>query len=197
MTGRGKKKKSKKPGTEDDALWRSAMQDVRPIQKDEEPEEPEPPEEAVETESETGNDAPPPQPSLGIPAETQEPPPAAGIDKRTGERLRRGQIPIEGTLDLHGHSKVQAHGELAHFIEAGYEQGKRCLLVVTGKGGSVRQEEGDWFEPEAGVLKKQVPRWLAEPPLAAKVITFAPAQPKHGGDGALYVYLRRKKKRGV
>ena len=197
MTERGKKKRAtrKPPDSQDEALWRSAMQDVDPIKK--EPSLPEEPEESLEPPADS-TDATPgvAQPPPAIPETQKEPPPAAGIDKRTGEKLRQGKFPIEGRLDLHGHSKAQAHGELIRFIETGFEQGRRCLLVITGKGGAVRQETEGFFESETGVLKKQVPRWLTEPPLAAKVIYFCPAQPKHGGAGALYVYLRRKKKGG-
>ncbi len=184
-------KKPKTPETEDEALWRSAMQDVRPIKKEEpsSSEEPEAPAGPADREA----DVPPATPTQP-PDESKAPPPAAGIDRRTEEKLRQGRFRIEGTLDLHGHSKIQAHDELARFIEAGYEAGRRCLLVITGKGGGVRQDAEHFFEPETGVLKRQVPQWLNEPPLAAKVIAFTPAQPKHGGDGALYVYLRRKKK---
>jgi len=188
MTERGKKKTAKKPDTEDGTLWRSAMQDVKPLKKDADPEETgepagEPEDAATKTQPSKTSDTP------------REPPPAAGIDRRTEEKLRQGKFPIEGRLDLHGHTQAQAHNELIQFIERGFEQGQRYLLVITGKGSSGGREEEGWFESETGVLRREVPRWLTVWPLAEKVIAFTKAQPKHGGEGALYVYLRRIKPR--
>jgi DNA-nicking Smr family endonuclease len=192
VTERGKKKTAKKPDTEDETLWRSAMQDVKFLKKDEDMEETGEPAaepasvpEVTSTRIHTSKSSEPPK----------EPPPSAGIDRRTEEKLRQGKFPIEGRLDLHGHTQDQAHNELIQFIERGFEQGKRCLLVITGKGSGGGREEGGWFESETGVLRGEVPRWLTEWQLAGKVIKFTQAQPKHGGEGALYVYLRRKNKR--
>ena len=186
MSQRGKKKITKNQDTEDETLWPFAMRDVKPLKKDAEG--------IGEPAGEPEYLATKPQPSK-IPKPPKEPPPAAGIDRRTEEKLRQGKFPIEGRLDLHGHAKAQAHKELIQFIERGFERGQRCLLVITGKGNDGGREEKGWFESETGVLRREVPRWLTEGPLAGKVITFTQAQPKHGGDGALYVYLRRKKPR--
>ncbi len=188
MTEHGKKKTEKKPDAKDETLWRSAMQDVKPLKKDVNPEktgEPagEPEDTATNTQPSKTSDTP------------KELPPAAGIDRRTEEKLRQGKFPIEGRLDLHGHTQAQAHNELIQFVERGFEQGQRCLLVITGKGRGGERKGGGWSESETGVLRREVPRWLTELPLAGKVITFTHAQPKHGGEGALYVYLRRKKTR--
>ncbi|MGE3967676.1 MAG: Smr/MutS family protein [Dongiaceae bacterium] len=113
-------------------------------------------------------------------------PPAPGrfadIDKRTAERFRRGELAIEATLDLHGLIQTEAHRRLDAFIERAAAAGTRMLLVVTGKG----QNGG-------GVLRESVPRWLAEPGLRPRVLALAHAQPKHGGGGALYVLLRKKR----
>jgi DNA-nicking Smr family endonuclease len=188
VTERGKIKTVKKPDTEDETLWRSAMREVKPLKKDADPEE------AGEPAGEPEDATTKTQPSK-ISDSPKEPPPAAGIDRRTEEKLRQGKFPIEGRLDLHGHTQAQAHNELIQFIERGFERGQRCLLVITGKGSMGGREEGSWLESETGVLRREVPRWLTELPLVGKVIAFTPAQPKHGGEGALYVYLRRKKTR--
>ncbi len=169
-------------------LWRSAMQDVKLLKKDADTKETgepagEPEDAAIKTQPSKNSESP------------NEPPPATGTDRRTEKKLRQGKFPIEGRLDLHGHTQAQAHNELIQFIERGFGQGQRCLLVITGKGSGKRKEGGGLFESEPGVLRGEVPRWLTEWPLTGKVITFTPAQPKHGGEGALYVYLRRKKKR--
>ena len=117
--------------------------------------------------------APPPQLSHGS---------IAGLDKRTGERLKRGQLTVEGRLDLHGMTQAEAHRALASFIGSARAAGKRCVIVITGKGS---------YRGGAGVLKDAVPRWLNEPALREHILAFSHAQPRHGGTGALYVLLRR------
>jgi DNA-nicking Smr family endonuclease len=107
------------------------------------------------------------------------------IDKRTEKRVRKGEMPIDGTLDLHGLRLENAHNKLRQFILSSYQQRKRCLLVVTGKG--KRSEDG------IGVIKASFPVWLSAPDLSDKVLQFYPAQPKHGGEGAFYVFLRRQR----
>ncbi len=109
---------------------------------------------------------------------------AAGVDRRRTERLRRGRLPVEARLDLHGYTQSQAHAALDRFLGEVQARGLRCVLVITGKGTTT--EAG-------GVLRAQVPRWLNEPANRARVLAFDYAQPKHGGLGALYVLLRRKK----
>ena len=116
--------------------------------------------------------APPKAPPIAVGA-------APGIDRRTNDRLRRGKMQIEGRLDLHGHSQESAHRALNAFIDAAHGQGKRCVLVVTGKG--------------KGILQSAVPRWLNEPFLRPKVLSIEYAQQKDGGTGALYVLLRRQR----
>ncbi|MEO3427824.1 Smr/MutS family protein [Pelagibius sp. CAU 1746] len=108
----------------------------------------------------------------------------ADIDRRKAERLSRGKLPIEATLDLHGLRQAEAHRRLERFLAESQAAGKRCVLIVTGKG--LHKEEG-------GVLRANVPRWLNEAPNRAKVLSFDYAQQKHGGTGALYVLLRRRR----
>lgn len=120
-----------------------------------------------------------------------------GMDGKNALRFSRGKMEIEGTLDLHGRTREEAHRALRHFITARQAAGKRCVLVITGKGRTARPDDlhdhGHRFTmPErSGILHRLVPQWLSEPELALHVVAFHPAQPKHGGDGALYVYLRR------
>jgi DNA-nicking Smr family endonuclease len=118
-----------------------------------------------------------------------------GLDKRTAERLRKGKMDIDGKLDLHGLTRAEAHRRLRSFITAQQIQGKRCVLVITGKGSS-RQKTDDapFMAPERiGVLREAVPKWLTAPDLRHLVIDIRNAQPKHGGSGALYVLLRRSR----
>ncbi len=109
---------------------------------------------------------------------------AAGVDRRTVDRLRRGQIAIEAEIDLHGHTQEAAHRALQAFIIGQAEAGRRCVRVVTGKG--TLREGG-------GVLKTAVPRWLNEDPLRERVLAFSHARRDDGGEGALYVLLRRRR----
>ena len=88
-------------------------------------------------------------------------------------------------MDLHGMTQDQAHRALNAFIDASSHAGRRCVLVITGKGG-----RGDG---SVGVLREQVPRWLNQAPLRPLVLAFSYATPKDGGEGALYVLLKRKR----
>lgn len=110
---------------------------------------------------------------------------APGLDSSTHDKLKRGQLPIQGKLDLHGMDRVKAHRALGRYLENAAAQGKRLVLVVTGKGGT---KPG-----EPGVLKSEVPRWLNEAALRPMILAFTPAQARHGGAGALYVYLKRRR----
>jgi DNA-nicking Smr family endonuclease len=98
-------------------------------------------------------------------------------------RLKRGRITPERRLDLHYMTQDVAHGSLIRFLAASQEAGRRCVLVITGKG----YRSGS----TAGVLRTAVPHWLAEPPNRERVLAFARAATTHGGDGAVYVLLRR------
>ena len=108
---------------------------------------------------------------------------APGVDKRTAQRLRRGQLPIEGRIDLHGLTQAEAHRALAAFLAGSREAGRRCVLVITGKGLGA--------DGSVGVLRSAVPRWLNEAANRAHVLAYAYATPRDGGEGALNVLLRR------
>lgn len=109
------------------------------------------------------------------------------IDWKTRRRIVRGKATIDGRIDLHGMTQEEAHQSLNRFIEASSATGRRVVLVITGKG---RGGDG------AGVLKRSVPRWLDMRPLRGLVIEYGPAHAAHGGDGALYVRLRVRAKKG-
>jgi DNA-nicking Smr family endonuclease len=120
-----------------------------------------------------------------------EPPPLsadsfAGVDRRTVERMRRGKLPIDARLDLHGHYQDAAHAELNAFISSCAASGCRLVLVITGKGAV---SEG------GGILRRRLPDWLNQPACRPHVLAFAGARPEHGGAGAFYVLLRRKRDR--
>lgn len=108
---------------------------------------------------------------------------APGLDKGTAGRLAKGMMAIDAVIDLHGLTQPVAHAALSRFIAGSADLGRRCVLVITGKG----SREG------AGILRAEVPRWLTEPALKGLILAFTPAQPKHGGGGALYVLLKRRR----
>jgi DNA-nicking Smr family endonuclease len=118
-----------------------------------------------------------------------DPSSSAGIDRRTDERLRRGRVGIDGRIDLHGMTQSQAHSALNSFVLRGWHEQRRCLLVITGKGSTGRGSGGQGM----GVLRQVVPRWLNESPLRPLVLAIHRAQPRDGGDGALYVLLKRRR----
>jgi DNA-nicking Smr family endonuclease len=108
----------------------------------------------------------------------------AGLDRATGERLKRGLRPIEARLDLHGMTQAEAHRALAEFVRLSTMRGRRCVLVVTGRGRG---------RDEPGILRNAVPRWLEGTAMRQQILAVAPAQPRHGGGGALYLLLRRRR----
>jgi len=108
-----------------------------------------------------------------------------GVDRRSAERLRRGERRIDARLDLHGMTQDEAHRALDAFLARAEQAGWRCVLVITGKGRPGTSA--------AGVLRTAVPRWLNEAPNRARLLAFTAAQPKDGGAGALYVLLRRRR----
>lgn len=107
-----------------------------------------------------------------------------GVDRRLAERLRRGRLPIQSTLDLHGLTQSEAHAAVQGFVARAIDRGLRTVLIVTGKG---RRDGG-------GVLKTALPRWLNEAPLRPFVLALSEARPEHGGGGALYVLLKRRRR---
>lgn len=113
------------------------------------------------------------------------------MDRKAFGRMTRGKLKPEGRIDLHGMTLDRAHGVLTTFILSAHKSGKRLVLVITGKGKN--RDEGGPIPVRHGVLRHQVPQWLAAPPLSAVVMQVSQAHVSHGGGGAYYVYLRRKR----
>ena len=113
------------------------------------------------------------------------PPPLTPLGRRMRARVARGKETIDARLDLHGLTQGEAHAALLRFLRSASARGARLVLVITGKG-----ERSDG-EGERGVLRRQVPHWLRLPEFRAFVVGFEQAHISHGGEGALYVRLRR------
>ena len=113
------------------------------------------------------------------------------MDKKNFKKLLKGKMEIEGTIDLHGLSADQAKIKLIAFIGQSYRLGKRLIIVITGKGKHKGYDE--FHRPINGVLRQSLPDWLSDPLVSDKILQVTQAQPKHGGTGAFYVYLRRKR----
>jgi DNA-nicking Smr family endonuclease len=124
--------------------------------------------------------APRSQPTTSSPSQPIALDRVAGIDRASAERLKRGQQKVEARLDLHGMTQDEAYRVLLGFIRAARAAGKRCVLIITGRG-----------RIGGGVLKASVPRWLDEAEFRPHLLAIATAQPRDGGAGALYVMLRR------
>jgi DNA-nicking Smr family endonuclease len=113
-------------------------------------------------------------------------PQVEAIERRQKQQLARGRVEIDARVDLHGKTQAQAHAELMRFLRQAQSQGAKFVLVITGKGALARNHGG-----ELGVLRRQVPLWLRQPELRSCVSAFEQAHIVHGGEGALYVRLRR------
>jgi DNA-nicking Smr family endonuclease len=171
---------------EERALWRGVARSVRPLRRSARriAEEPHPPaavparpvpKRKVLTAVVPAYVAPPPAP-----------PPLATLARREKRELARGRTQIDARIDLHGMTQAQAHAALVHFLRRAQHDGAKFALVVTGKG----SRGPDGFG-ERGVLRRQVPLWLQLPELRDIVVGFEEAHVGHGGEGALYVRLRR------
>jgi len=124
-------------------------------------------------------------PPKAAPVAKPPPPSLAPFEEKTRRRLSRGLLGIDDKIDLHGMRQERAHLALGAFLRKSQARGDRIVLVVTGKGAA--GEEG------RGVLHGAVPLWLARPELRDLVVGFEEAGRRHGGAGALYIRIRRRR----
>lgn len=162
------------------------------------PPEATPPDQSARPTSVSGFDRPPdppqtlrpygrPDPGISLPQPGAPKP--SGLDRATETRLRRGKREPDAVLDLHGMTANRAHKALNQFISQSRAVGHRMVLVVTGKGAiGAPREFGD---PAPGILRREAPVWLSTPPIAMLIVNVTQAHPRHGGGGALYVYLKK------
>ncbi len=113
------------------------------------------------------------------------------MDRRNFNRLQKGQMPIDARLDLHGMTVEQAKLRLKSFLLNAHGRGDRVILVITGKG--LRSGFDEFNRPNRGVIREGLPQWVKDKTLAPMIVQITPAHRQHGGDGAFYLYLRRKR----
>jgi DNA-nicking Smr family endonuclease len=171
---------------EEQALWESVAKQVKPLRKRHRASKPPvaPPE--VEAKAAPRSAAVPKPPAPVISPPRPEPPRLAPIGRRERSHLSRGRKEIDARLDLHGMTQKRAHRALFGFLQRAHHDGLTFVLIITGKG-----KMGS--ESERGVLRRQVPQWLSLPEFRTLVVGFEEAGIGHGGEGALYVRVRRSR----
>lgn len=172
---------------EEQALWRTVTRTVSPLRR--------PRKEHVPTDAgaeakhkPVTRPAPPPHPVAAVTRKQvlkPQQPTLAPLDRRSKQKLARGTQGIDARIDLHGRTQNEAHSALLRFLQRAQSMGAKTVLVITGKGGG--------RDSERGVLKRQVPMWLALPEFRTLVVGFGDAAIGHGGEGALYVRVRRSR----
>ncbi|HEY9164208.1 MAG TPA: Smr/MutS family protein [Magnetovibrio sp.] len=191
-----KKKKSTSSPEDDKALWQAVTETVEPLKgrdflfqefvqlQESGALAPAPPTKRAKTRVQSASFVAPPPPPAKKPLPELNHGSQPGLDKATAKRLRRGKVEIEGRIDLHGMTQDDARPALERFIEAAWRNGKREVLVITGKG---TRADGS-----IGILRQAVPQWLNASPNRERVTAFVHAAPKDGGEGALYVRIKRR-----
>jgi DNA-nicking Smr family endonuclease len=161
---------------EDLRLWAIVASTVRPLQG--RAASPVPPSRPASPKRETKAEPPA---KTAPPMSKRTPAPPQDVEPGHRRRLIRGREAVAARIDLHGLNHDEARAALTRFMERSAAEGWRAVLVITGKGA-----KGD------GVLRRRVPDWLAEPPIRQHVAGVSEAHRRHGGEGALYVALKRR-----
>ena len=172
---------------EERALWESVAKQVKPLRKKPRVAKADAASAATDTAA-VAKPAVSPRPKVVPPIATPpkpSPPPLAPLGRRERSQLSRGRKDIDARLDLHGMTQTRAHRVLFTFLQRAHHDGLTFVLVITGKG------KVGGAESERGVLRRQVPHWLSLPEFRSMVVGFEEAHIGHGGEGALYVRVRR------
>jgi DNA-nicking Smr family endonuclease len=171
-------------GQDESELWTKITRSIKPLRR---------PPAKIDAPGNTRASTPKPKPAGPIVVREQFAKPTARpglplapITRRTKQKLARGTEPIDARIDLHGLTQSEAHHALLHFLRRAQGDGHKFALVITGKGRMKFETER-----EAGVLRREVPRWLRLKEFRDYVVGYEPAHVGHGGEGALYVRLRR------
>lgn len=179
---------------EERALWDHVVRSVKPLRPAPAPEpEPQPPAAQAEAPPAAPQERRAPRPSAKAGPAAPAPPPLATLEPKARRRLSRG-AEVDARLDLHGLTQAAAHRRLRLFLIEAQASGHSVVLVITGKGDpDGLAGSGLAFGEGRGVLRRAVPLWLAEPELRTVVVGFEAAGRRHGGEGALYVRIRRRR----
>jgi DNA-nicking Smr family endonuclease len=145
---------------------------------------------------------PPPRPAKAAPPSSPAPKPArpaplADFDRRAVRQVASGKVAIDARLDLHGMRQRDARVELHAFLRAAQARALKMVLIITGKGDAAAERDhlaAALGKTQRGVLRRSVPQWLEEPELRSVVLSYTSAGTRHGGDGALYVQLRKSRR---
>jgi DNA-nicking Smr family endonuclease len=171
---------------EDRELWHGVIRSVSPLRRSRRKAEPDTEEEAPPAKPARKTKAPPNIAAAPAPkAKPTAAPSLAPLDRRTRQRIARGTHAIDARIDLHGYTQEKAHAALSRFLFRAQADGAKIALVITGK--------GTFGTGERGVLKRQVPMWLKLPEFRDVVVGFESAGAGHGGEGALYIRLRKRR----
>ncbi len=175
---------------DEQALWQQVTATVRPLDPARPPSSPPPVQ--PPTALPRSRPAPAPEPRLRPP---QPRPPAETLDSSWDRRLARGHARPDRVVDLHGLSRQQARETLLHALDRADRRGDRLLLVITGKGAAPGPAPADLAEgkPARGAIRADLPRWLGEPQQSARIAAVRRAHPRDGGDGAVYLVLKRRR----
>jgi len=190
-----KRRRPPEPSEEDRALWDAVAKTIAPLKqrpntaalRPAKPDQPPKPATKPPERPAVATVIPPP----ARPSRPSQPPRLAPLDRRARSRITRGTVSIDARIDLHGMTQASAHRKLRNFIEDCQENGKKIVLVITGKG---RPDATHGIDAERGILRRQVPIWLGSAELRSYVIGYEPAGRSHGGEGALYVRIRSRRK---
>ncbi|MGF9759975.1 Smr/MutS family protein [Microvirga sp. 0TCS3.31] len=186
-----RKSRTRQLSPEEKRLWSHVARHVKPMQGKALPPEPEPDEKPATAPAPVAMKLPQALPPL--PPAKPALPPMAPVERKTLQALRRGRKDVDSVIDLHGMRQEEAHFALLSFLHRAQGSGHALVLVITGKGGAA---VNNGLFDERGVLRRMVPHWLRLLDLRHLVIGFEEASPQHGGSGALYVRLRRRRSVG-
>lgn len=187
----GGKRRSGGLTPDDQALWQAYARTVRPLKRDrvdvaaDRSDVPASGKERQGKPSMKGGDG-----LAATPPSSRKP---GGLDHRMRRQVARGRVAIEDRIDLHGMRQAEAHRTLSAFIRSAAARRLGVVLVITGKGRATGEAVPWWEGRDTGVLRRLVPEWLRQADLAPLVVGFEAAGAAHGGDGAFYVRLRRKR----
>jgi DNA-nicking Smr family endonuclease len=173
---------------EESRLWRRVTardKPLRPIVDEPEAESPV----KLEFKKPLKSVAPKPAPTNATSTKAEKPKAPRAHNFGEEKRVRRGQVDVEGRIDLHGFTQIAAESALETFLIGAQRARKRTVLVITGRGSL----EPSWPHPQRGVLRRRLPEWLDALARDGIVSGYASAHRAHGGDGAFYVFLKQRK----